>query len=139
VPNLSPNLSEAASMYPLRTAVRMDELVMTFAELDDAAARLANYLLAHGVGAGDRVAIMLPNVPAFGIVYYGVLRVGGLVVPMNPLLEGREIEYYLCGTPVRDCCSGRRRLIRWLSSVPGALARSGSRPPVGLLECARGR
>src|SRR5262249_32611169 len=44
---------------------------------------------------GDRVAVMLPNVPAFAIVYFAILRAGAIVVPMNPLLKEREIGYYL--------------------------------------------
>ncbi len=44
---------------------------------------------------GDRVGIMLPNVPYFGAVYYGILRAGGVVVPMNVLLKGREVAFYL--------------------------------------------
>jgi long-chain acyl-CoA synthetase len=38
---------------------------------------------------------MLPNVPQFAVAYYGVLRTGGTVVPMNPLLKGREVRFYL--------------------------------------------
>ena len=38
---------------------------------------------------------MLPNVPYFAVAYYGVLRAGGVVVPMNPLLKGREVSFYL--------------------------------------------
>src|SRR5207249_7425396 len=45
--------------------------------------------------SGDRVGIMLPNVPYFPIVYYGILRAGGVVVPMNILLKGREVAFYL--------------------------------------------
>ncbi len=48
-----------------------------------------------GFERGDRVGIMLPNVPYFAIVYYGVLRAGGVVVPMNVLLKGREVAFYL--------------------------------------------
>ena len=44
---------------------------------------------------GDRVGIMLPNVPYFGAAYYGVLRAGAVVVPMNVLLKGREVAFYL--------------------------------------------
>jgi acyl-CoA synthetase (AMP-forming)/AMP-acid ligase II len=51
---------------------------------------------------GQPVAIMLPNVPGYAAAYYGVLRMGGIVVPMNPLLKVREVAYYLAdsGAPV---------------------------------------
>ena len=52
-------------------------------------------LKSKGVGPGDSVGIMLPNVPYFPAVYYGVLRAGAVVVPMNVLLKGREVAYYL--------------------------------------------
>jgi len=106
MPNLSLNLSEAASMYPDHAAIRMDDATMTYGELDDAAARLARLLHADGLQPGDRVGVMLPNVPQFAVAYYGVLRAGGIVVPMNPLLKAREVEYYL-----RD--SGAGNLIVW--------------------------
>ena len=48
-----------------------------------------------GLRDGDRVGLMLPNVPEFAIVYYGILRAGGVVVPMNLLLKAREVEHYL--------------------------------------------
>jgi long-chain acyl-CoA synthetase len=52
-------------------------------------------LKAKGVEPGDRVGIMLPNVPYFALAYYGILRAGGTVVPMNVLLKGREVAFYL--------------------------------------------
>ena len=63
--------------------------------LNEGATRVAGLLKAKGVEPGDRVGIMLPNVPYFGVVYYGILRAGGVVVPMNVLLKGREVEFYL--------------------------------------------
>ena len=48
---------------------------------------------------GDRVAIKLPNIPDFAVTYYGVLRAGGVVVPMNPLLKAREVALNLGGVP----------------------------------------
>src|SRR5262245_3787120 len=68
---------------------------MTYQDLDRASARVAGLLRRLGVELGDRVAIMLPNVSEFAITYYGVLRAGAVVVPMNPLLKAREIGYYL--------------------------------------------
>ena len=56
---------------------------------------VAGRLRARGLRAGDRVAVMLPNVPHFAVAYYGTLRRGGTVVPMNVLLKGREVAYHL--------------------------------------------
>jgi long-chain acyl-CoA synthetase len=67
---------------------------------------VAALLTAHGVNAGDRVGVMAPNVPEFAVIYFGVLRAGGVVVPMNPLLKAREIEFYLGD-------SGARLVFAW--------------------------
>ncbi|HEY3260182.1 MAG TPA: long-chain fatty acid--CoA ligase [Pseudonocardiaceae bacterium] len=93
--NLANNLAEAAQMYPDRPAVRLDDLVISYGQLDDLSARAAGWLHERGVQPGDRVGIMLPNVPQFPVLYYGVLRAGAVVVPMNPLLKAREVEHYL--------------------------------------------
>jgi long-chain acyl-CoA synthetase len=93
--NLALNLVEATDMYPRRAAVRLDDAVLTYAELDGRSARVAALLAARGVEPGDPVGLMLPNVPEFPVLYYGVLRAGAVVVPMNPLLKAREVEYYL--------------------------------------------
>src|SRR5262249_14758897 len=90
--NLSHNLTESAQLYPQRAAVRMDDYVLSYEALDDAVSRAATMLRDHGVGPGDRVALMLPNVPAFPIAYYAALRAGAVVVPMNPLPRQREVE-----------------------------------------------
>jgi long-chain acyl-CoA synthetase len=93
--NLADNLVRSAVAFPERAAIRLDDDVLTYAELDARSARVAALLAGVGVRPGDRVAIMLPNVPDFATLYYGVLRAGGVVVPMNPLLKEREVAYYL--------------------------------------------
>jgi long-chain acyl-CoA synthetase len=93
--SLTSVLREAAADHADRPAVRMDVEVLTYADLWDAAARVATLLKSFGVEPGDRVGIMLPNVPAFPIAYYGTLAAGAVVVPMNPLLKSREVAYYL--------------------------------------------
>jgi long-chain acyl-CoA synthetase len=95
VTNLASNLADTARAHPGRVAVRMDDAAMTYRELDEASARVAGLLRERGFKPGDRAGIMLPNVAEFPVVYYGVLRAGGIVVPMNPLLKGREVAYYL--------------------------------------------
>ena len=93
--NLSHNLTESAAMYGDQPAVRMDGEVLTYSALDRLASQLVTLLRDHGVRPGDRVGLMLPNVAHFPIAYYGILRAGAIVVPMNPLLKEREVEYYL--------------------------------------------
>ena len=93
--NLADNLTRTAEKHPDRPAVRLDDLVLTYAELQDGARRVATLLKDKGVGPGDRVGLVLPNVPPFPVLFYGALAVGAVVVPMNPLLKGREVKYYL--------------------------------------------
>jgi long-chain acyl-CoA synthetase len=75
--------------------------VLDYATLLDSARRTATLLRERGVEPGDRVALQLPNVPAFPIAFYGALLAGAAVVPMNPLLKGREVEYYLSDSGAR--------------------------------------
>jgi long-chain acyl-CoA synthetase len=93
--NLARIMTAAAEENPDGIAVKLDDTEMSYALLEEGSARMAAILKDKGVGAGDRVGIMLPNVPYFPVVYYGVLRLGGVVVPMNPLLKGREVSFYL--------------------------------------------
>src|ERR671910_1498857 len=93
--NLASNLVKTTTAHPDRVAVRLGDATTTFGELDHASARVAGVLQDRGVKPGDRVAIMLPNLPVFASIYYGVLRTGGVIVPMNPLLKAREVAYYL--------------------------------------------
>jgi long-chain acyl-CoA synthetase len=93
--NLARNLTDTTGVHAGRVAVRVDNAAMTYRALDEASARVAGLLRARGVKPGDRVGIMMPNVAEVPVVYYGILRVGGVVVPMNPLLKAREVAYYL--------------------------------------------
>src|SRR5215475_6656656 len=93
--NLASNLICTVRRHGSRTAIKLDDVELTYAGLDESSSRVAGLLRAKGIQAGDRVGIMLPNVPYFAIVYYGVLRAGGIVVPMNVLLKGREVRFYL--------------------------------------------
>ncbi len=93
--NLSSVLAQAAANHGERPAVRLDDLVLSYSQLWDAAGRAAALLSSLGVVPGDRVGVMLPNVPAFPIAFYGALAAGAIVVPMNPLLKSREVEHYV--------------------------------------------
>jgi long-chain acyl-CoA synthetase len=93
--NLAANLIATAEKYGDRPAVRLDDHVLTYSDLHSAAAAVAGTLRSRGISPGDRVGLVLPNVPAFPILFYGALLAGATVVPMNPLLKAREVEYYL--------------------------------------------
>jgi long-chain acyl-CoA synthetase len=104
--NLASIVTESAARDAAAAAVVLGPTSLTYGELDDRAARLATLLRERGIEPGDRVGVMLPNVLEFPIAYYGILRAGAVVVPMNVLLKRREIAYYL-----ED--SGAKLLLAW--------------------------
>jgi long-chain acyl-CoA synthetase len=104
--NLASILTTSAARDGEHVALRLDDAQLTFAQLDAASAQIAGLLAARGVGPGDRVGIMLPNLPYFAVCYYGVLRAGCVVVPMNVLLKRREVGFYLGD-------SGAKLLFAW--------------------------
>ncbi|MBW8172873.1 long-chain fatty acid--CoA ligase [Ornithinimicrobium sp. Arc0846-15] len=93
--NIANNLARTASEHPDQAAIILDAHRVSYAEMEGAAAKMTTWMRDQGVTAGDRVALMLPNLPAFPVIYYGALRLGAIVVPMNPLFKRREIEFYL--------------------------------------------
>ncbi|MFF0457537.1 long-chain fatty acid--CoA ligase [Nocardia africana] len=93
--NLSMLLEDTARRYPHREAVVSATERLTYAETDERSNRIANLLIASGVEPGDRIAISCPNLPWFPIIYYGILKAGAVVVPLNILLKADEIAYHL--------------------------------------------
>jgi long-chain acyl-CoA synthetase len=104
--NLATILTDTAAEHGDRAAFKLDDLELTYAVLDGSSARIAALLKARGLEPGDRVGLMMPNVPYFPAIYYAVLRAGGIVVPMNVLLRGREVAFYLSD-------SGAKFLFAW--------------------------
>src|SRR3954465_15167139 len=113
--NLATLLTDSAARHADAVALKLDDAELTYGLLDAGSAAVAGLLREKGVEAGDRVGIMLPNVPYFAVVYYGVLRAGGVVVPMNVLLKGRGVEFYLSD-------SGARHLFAWHDFAEAAQA-----------------
>ena len=93
--NLSVVLEDSARKHPDRDAVVFGDTRLTYAQINGAANQVANLLVSRGIEPGDKVALSCPNLPFFPIVYYGILKAGGVVVPLNVLLKGREIAYHL--------------------------------------------
>lgn len=86
---------ESAGRNPDRDAVRYFDETISFGELDLMASRLAAHLAKRGVEKGDRVAVYVQNNPQFLIAQYGAWKRGAIVVPLNPMLKGRELDYHL--------------------------------------------
>jgi long-chain acyl-CoA synthetase len=118
--NLAANLTASAEGLGEKTALKLDEVEMSYRALDTASARVAGLLAQRGVEPGDRVGLMLPNVPEFAVVYFGALRAGAVVVPINPLLKEREVAFYLSD-------SGARMVFAWHGFAEAAEA--GARGP----------
>ena len=85
--SLAQLLTETASRFAERPALKLDDSIVNYAVLNEGATRIAGLLKEKGVAPGDRVGIMLPNVPYFGVIYYGILRAGG-VSPWSVLRSG---------------------------------------------------
>jgi len=88
-------LEETARKYPDHTALIFNNAKITFREYNEAVDRFAAALQGLGVKKGDRVAVHLLNCPQFPIAYYAVLRIGGIVVPCNPVYTAREMRHQL--------------------------------------------
>ena len=99
--NLAVLLADSARNVPDRVAVACGPARLTYAQLDAQASQVAGALAARGIGPGDRVALSCPNLPCFPVAYYGILKAGATVVPLNVLLTEREIAYRLRDSAAR--------------------------------------
>ena len=88
-------LAESAHRMPENTALIFGDQHIDYATLWDETRHYAGALRARGVGPGDAVAVLIPNVPDFPRVYYAILALGGIVVPVHALLKAAEIDYVL--------------------------------------------
>lgn len=110
--NLSTLLEDSARNFPDRDAVALGSARLTYAQVNAAANQVANLLTARGIRPGDRVALGSPNLPIFPILYYGILKTGAVVVPLNVLLKRHEIAYHLndAGARAYFCFEGSAEL-----------------------------
>jgi long-chain acyl-CoA synthetase len=93
--NLASIISHHAWQTPDKEAVVWDSVRLTYGQLDALSNRVANALIEMGIGPDDKVALVCPNLPQFPIVYYGIMKVGAVVVPLNCLFKVRELVYHL--------------------------------------------
>ncbi|CAN5404063.1 long-chain fatty acid--CoA ligase [soil metagenome] len=94
-PSLVALLDESFAKYAARVAYKFMGRNITFAQVDAASRALAAYLQGQGLDKGDRVAIMMPNVPQYPVAVAAILRAGYVVVNVNPLYTPRELEHQL--------------------------------------------
>ncbi|WP_148612023.1 long-chain-fatty-acid--CoA ligase [Nocardioides rubriscoriae] len=99
--NLASLLEDTTAEHPEREALVFGDTRLTYAQVDGAANQVANLLASRGIVRGDKVALSCPNLPYFTIVYFGILKAGGTVVPLNVLLKGREVAYHLADSDAK--------------------------------------
>lgn len=137
--NLSVLLEDGARNRPERDAIVFGDMRLNYALVNMIANQVANLLVSRGIRPGDKVALACPNVPYFPFVYFGALKAGAVVVPLNVLLTPREIEYHLrdsgakalfafTGTPELPSGSAPGKHSR---KSPNASSTSTCRPPRG--------
>src|SRR5687767_3095850 len=93
--NLSAVLEQHTRRRPEAEAILCGDKRMSYGELNGWANQIAGGLAASGIRPGDHVALLCPNVPYFPAIYFGILKAGATVVPLNVLLKPREIAYHL--------------------------------------------
>ena len=101
MPTLASLLENSAATYADREAVVLGDIRLTYAQVNGAANQVANLLVSRGIQPGDKVALGCPNLPYFPIVYYGILKAGATVVPLNVLLKAREVAYHLADSDAK--------------------------------------
>lgn len=94
-------LEQAAAIVPNRVATEMSGVTMTYAEVQATAVRLASCLQQSGLESGDRVAVLLPNMPEYMIALNGIWRAGGVAVALSPLSVAEEVAALLKSTDCR--------------------------------------
>ena len=110
--NLAVLLEDSAREVPGSPAIIFNDMTLNYGQVNGAANQVANALRDAGIEKGDKVALSCPNIPYFPIVYYGILKAGGVVVPLNVLLKPREIAYHLADSDAKAyfCFEGTEQL-----------------------------
>jgi long-chain acyl-CoA synthetase len=110
--NLASIIEQHARRRPDRVAVVFGDTRLTYGELNAWANQIAGGLAASGFGPGDHIALLCPNCPYFPAAYFGILKTGATVVPLNVLLKPREIAYHLRDSDAKAllCFEGTQEL-----------------------------
>src|SRR3984885_16289096 len=128
--NLATILNETALATPDATIHTFMGTATRYQEVDEQSGRFAAGLLESGLRPGQGVALQLPNLPQFLVAYFGALKAGMIVLPLNPLLKAPEIEYHLtdsaaAGLRGSDSIHAEAAKACDLGGIPRYLARCG--------------
>jgi long-chain acyl-CoA synthetase len=93
--NLASIVEQHAKLSPEKEAIIWNDVRLSYGELNSLSNRVANALTEMDIGHGDKVALSCPNLPFFPFIYYGILKAGAAVVPLNVLFKKREVAYHL--------------------------------------------
>lgn len=93
--NIAQNIERGRRIFPRKTALIFECQCFSYQELDEKANRVANGLQSLGIQKGDRIALYLPNIPEFVFAYFGILKLGAVVVSINAMLKRDEVWYIL--------------------------------------------
>ncbi|MCL1475207.1 class I adenylate-forming enzyme family protein [Argonema antarcticum] len=93
--NIAQNIERGRRIFPRKTALTFECQYFSYEQLDEMANRVANGLQSLGIKKGDRVALYLPNLPEFVFTYFGILKLGAVVVSINVMLRRDEVWYIL--------------------------------------------
>lgn len=120
---LGKTLEAVAAARKKGEAIRMEGRVWSYQELDEQANRVAGGLASLGISKGDRVAMMLPNIPEFVFTFFGIQKLGAVAVPFNTMYKGREISYILQDSGARAiiCLTSFSNLINEIKTECPAL------------------
>ncbi|MFP4302584.1 MAG: AMP-binding protein [Spirochaetaceae bacterium] len=120
---LGKTLEAVAAARRKGEAIRMEGRVWSYQELDEQANRVAGGLASLGIGRGDRVAMMLPNIPEFVFTFFGIQKLGAVAVPFNTMYKGREISHILQDSGARAiiCLTSFSNLINEIKTECPAL------------------
>ena len=93
--NLTSFLDDSAIKYANKPAFTFNDTTLSFSQINTAANQIANGLLSQGIKKGDKIALSCLNLPYFPMIYFGILKMGGIVVPLSVLLKEEEIHFHL--------------------------------------------
>ena len=120
--NICEHLTATAKLFPDKEAIVFEGRRFTFAELDSMSRSVAGLLAESGVAQGDRVAIMMPNVPAFVVWYYATLRIGAIAVSISTRLAASEVSFLVEDCQARIFVALAETLDKLKSDLPACVA-----------------